>query len=133
MALMKKMVDYRINNILRRQRADVRDREKLVAMQRLSDSIGQGDIGPDLVVQEASPSSTLARQEEVDLVRSCLSELPEQTRTVMRLRHEEGSDWNEIAAQAGFSSPDAARMHYVRARTIVREQLRKRLVRGSES
>lgn len=69
-------------------------------------------------------SSLFIQNEEEAAVREVLRKIPEDYATVIRLRQEDMT-YAEIGAQMGKSA-DAARMLWVRAINLVREELRKR-------
>lgn len=67
------------------------------------------------VASNNDPLEQAARGEMEERVRDALDRLTERQREVILLRDYAGCSWDEVAAEMGLSSPDAARMLHVRA------------------
>lgn len=62
-----------------------------------------------------NPLRQASRQEEEERLREALHRLPERQREAILLREYGGCSWDEVAAELGLPTPDAARMMHVRA------------------
>jgi RNA polymerase sigma-70 factor (ECF subfamily) len=69
-----------------------------------------------------SPSGHAVAREEDEAMRRAMDRLPEDHRTVLQLRYEEGLGFDEIAARLG-RSPEAARKLWARAVGRLRQEL----------
>lgn len=126
MGLMRKIVENRIRKVARHQKAEKRDRQKEVALRRLTDSVSSGELNYDVPSPEPSPGTMCVRREEMELFAACVRDLPERTRSLIRMR-EDGNTWKQIADRFDFTTEDAARMHHARAREDLRVALARRM------
>lgn len=77
------------------------------------------------IVGEESPEWTIVREERMDELLKLISGLPDLQQAVLRMKHVEGFEVEEIARLTG-SNPIAVRTNLSRARKKVREQFLKR-------
>src|SRR5262245_6389007 len=70
----------------------------------------------------SSPSSHVAADEQADLVRRSMAQLPDDYRRVLTLRYQEGRSFEEIARLLG-RTPNAARKLWARAVERLEEEL----------
>jgi RNA polymerase sigma-70 factor (ECF subfamily) len=68
----------------------------------------------------ASPDSLLEQKESAERLQRLIDSLPDTQRNILRMKHAEGMEVDEIAALIG-SNPDAVRMNLSRARRRVRD------------
>ena len=62
-----------------------------------------------------APLDRLTEDEQVEIVESCIRELPEEYRELIILRDYAGASWESVAEQTGRPSSAAARMMHARA------------------
>ena len=75
-----------------------------------------------LVIVAVALAAASGRAMEDERVRAAMAKLEESHRRVLELRIAENLPWAEIARRLALSSPDAARMLYVRARMLLRRE-----------
>ncbi|MCL1938588.1 MAG: RNA polymerase sigma factor [Candidatus Azobacteroides sp.] len=73
-----------------------------------------------LVYETLSPESQLEQKDEVERVMLIIDQLPDLQKTMLRMKHVDGFEIDEIAGITG-STPEAVRMNLSRARKKVRE------------
>ena len=71
-----------------------------------------------------TPSETLERKEEAEVIHSLIAALPEPQRSLVHLRHMEGKEYDEIAEMVNMNV-NAIRVSISRARKQMREMLEK--------
>jgi RNA polymerase sigma-70 factor, ECF subfamily len=100
--------------------AQKRDRQREVSLQDLAgpSDDSQAEFQPADV--GGLPDRVAELREEDERVRLAMARLDEAHRRVLELRISENLPWAEIARRLELSSPDAARMLYVRARLMLR-------------
>jgi RNA polymerase sigma-70 factor (ECF subfamily) len=84
--------------------------------ERLDDTLSQAeahDAAP-------SPHTLLEQQESADRLQQLIDTLPDTQRSILRMKHAEGMEVDDIAALIG-SNPEAVRMNLSRARRRVRD------------
>lgn len=89
---------------------------------------GGGDVAIDealCLATEPSPEETVTRREETEHIDRLLSMLPDSQQAILRMRHIEGMETEEIAALIG-STPGAVRVALSRARHKVKLMFIKR-------
>jgi RNA polymerase sigma-70 factor, ECF subfamily len=96
-------------------RAQKRDRRREVP---LASSDGSTSLGPVLRAAGPSPSEQVSRNEQIELIEACLSEMPEEYRELIILHDYAGASWEAVAEATGRPSAAAARMKY---RTALRD------------
>jgi RNA polymerase sigma-70 factor (ECF subfamily) len=79
--------------------------------------------GFDIARQTAGPRTRMARDERRDLIRRLISEMPEDYRSVLTLKHFEGMSREEMAAVLDVTE-QTVKGRLVRASEYLREQLR---------
>lgn len=115
-----------MNNLLRavevHLKAAKRDVRREVSLDRMSwkGADQSAGAGPQLPHPGETPSAQFARREDQRTLGQLLVELPEDYRDVIRLRHEEGLDYETIGERMGRSS-GAVRMLWLRAIKRLRE------------
>ena len=72
-----------------------------------------------------TPSDTLEKRENVELVHTLIAALPEPQRSLVHLRHLEGKEYEEIAEMVNMNV-NAIRVSISRARKQMREMLEKK-------
>jgi RNA polymerase sigma-70 factor (ECF subfamily) len=118
----------RLNRLLEQhvgaERRDVRREHNL---QELANSLGRSSMRLEemLIDREPSPSSALQRSELLVALSNIISELPDDYRQVLLLRHIDGLSFNEVASRLE-RSPGATRMLWFRAMDRLRELLSQR-------
>jgi len=104
-----------------------RDAERDVRLKQGSSS----DPGVRVAAPQHSPSESALRREFEELVDSYVKELePLEYQEAIVQRDYYGASWEEIGAQLGRPSPEAARELYRRAHLKLWEKMRKHLERG---
>jgi RNA polymerase sigma-70 factor (family 1) len=71
-----------------------------------------------------TPSDSLERKEEAEVIHSLIAALPEPQRSLVHLRHMEGKEYDEIAEMVNMNV-NAIRVSISRARKQMREMLEK--------
>ncbi len=71
-----------------------------------------------------SPAEQLEQKEEVEMIHTLITALPEPQRSLVHLRHLEGKDYEEIAEMVNMNV-NAIRVSISRARKQMREMLEK--------
>ena len=79
-----------------------------------SESKGSG-ISYAFAADATAPLDRLSEDEQVDIVESCIQELPEEYRELIILRDYTGASWEAVAEETGRPSAAAARMMHARA------------------
>lgn len=79
---------------------------------------------PALVSREQPPGDSLQAEEQIQNLRTAVSDLPRDYRTVIHLRHDHGHSFAHIARVMGKPSQDAARKLWERALRTLRETIR---------
>lgn len=118
-----RVVENAIHSARRRTLAQKRDRQREVSLHELAGTIddSQAEFQP---ADDAGPPDRGAElREEDERVRMAMARLDEPHRRVLELRIAHSLPWGEIAGRLALSSPDAARMLYVRARLLLRREL----------
>lgn len=83
---------------------------------------GRESLGLEPVDQQDTPVEQIERRERVELVRTAISQLPEEFRTVLVLRELDGNDYEAIAQMLDIPIGTVrSRLH--RARLLVKRQL----------
>jgi RNA polymerase sigma factor (sigma-70 family) len=72
---------------------------------------------------EGDPQAPSAGDEEATFLRVAVEGMDAGARAVIRLRHEQGLGYEEIAACLGLASPEAARKRHARALVALRDRL----------
>jgi RNA polymerase sigma-70 factor, ECF subfamily len=117
-----------VNAALGRLRRLQRHPEK--SIEGLLPHFGEGEHQLDPPVPwKAAPETILHQQESCELVRHCISQLPEAYRTVLLLRDIEGLDTEATAAALG-TSPGVVKTRLHRARQALRTLLDPHFRRG---
>jgi RNA polymerase sigma-70 factor (ECF subfamily) len=75
-------------------------------------------------VNSESPSESLEKKEEAEMIHRLIAALPEPQRSLVHLRHMEGKDYDEIASMVNMNV-NAIRVSISRARKLLREMLEK--------
>ena len=86
----------------------------------LGDLYGQGHY-IIIIVQLATPYTQLEQKDSLEHVMRLINKLPGLQQTILRMKHVDGFEVEEIAGLTG-STPEAVRMNLSRARKRVREQ-----------
>lgn len=111
------IVENRIRDA--RRRAEVRAPEFAAVVDHVSDSIASDRLRIDPDSPESRPLSKVLRSEEAERLVQALQALPEAQRELVLRRVLQGESWQEISTALEYSSPDAARMAYARARVAL--------------
>lgn len=77
-------------------------------------------LDENIEADDFSPYTGLERKDELEQVLKIVNRLPDLQQSVLRMKHIDGLETNEIAALTG-SSPEAVRMNLSRARKKVRD------------
>ena len=77
-------------------------------------------LDENIEVDNLSPYTNLERKDELEQLLKIVNRLPDLQQSVLRMKHIDGLETNEIAALTG-SSPEAVRMNLSRARKKVRD------------
>ena len=87
---------------------------------------------PGIQVPDArrGPGTSMGAREEADIVEKCIAELPEQYPEIIVLRDYVEYSWEDVAAEHGRPSVDAARMMHAKAIGELEELFRKKTGRG---
>lgn len=123
LAWLYRIVENRIRNIKQRVNAIKRDRGLEVALDHIQDAVSTGRLVLEPVDERSPPDEQAIEREEAALVRKCLEQLDERQRSVILLRESEQLSWEEVARQINGSSPNAARMLFVRAKIALKRAL----------
>lgn len=118
-----RVVENAIHSARRKTIAQKRDRQREVSLQDLAgpSDDSQAEFQPaDLA---SLPDRVAELREEDERVRVAMARLDEAHRRVLELRISENLPWAEIARRLTLSSPDAARMLYVRARLLLGREM----------
>jgi len=108
-----------------------RDVRRNIALEAPAD--GDADGGPaGGLAGGPTPSRVLVANERAEIVRECLSSLPERYREIILMRDYEDTDWEDVRTNLGLTTENAARMLHLRAVTKLGECLRQRGI-GLES
>ena len=78
------------------------------------------DAEPGIESETPSPHTQLEQKDDVSHVMKIINRLPDLQQTILRMRHIDGFEIDEIAALTG-STPEAVRMNLSRARKKVKE------------
>jgi len=89
---------------------------RIKVLERKMDPLGGFDFESDL----PSPETQLEQKDQVSHVLKIIDQLPELQQAILRMRHVEGLEMDEIAEITG-SKPEAVRMNLSRARKKVKE------------
>lgn len=127
LAWFARIVENRIRNTVEHQRAAKRDRSDEVVLDHLRTSGATQTRTPEPADARTLPFESLARKERALVVAECMAELDEPRRRVVEMRNQQRLSWDEIAAELGASSPQAARMLYSRALVELKEHVTRRL------
>jgi len=76
--------------------------------------------GLAMIDKNLSPDEQLEQKDSVEQVMRIINQLPDLQQTILRMKHIEGMETDEIAALTG-SAPEAIRMNLSRARKKVKE------------
>lgn len=118
-----RVVENTILSSRRKDRAQKRDRKREVSLQDLAgpSDDSQAEFQPADV--NGLPDHAAELKEEDERVRQAMVRLDDSHRRVLELRIEQDLPWAEIARRIELSSPDAARMLYVRAHSLLLREL----------
>lgn len=115
------------NQLLQNQRALLSDKRDMFREQRIQ-STPSGHVLPGFVDRYATPGSEAIRQEHTTCVEAALQNLPEEYRTVIRLRNWEQLSFPEIGKRMNRTANAATKLWY---RALI--ELRKSLSQLEES
>jgi len=118
-----RVVENVVHSARRHSTAQKRDRQREVSLQELAGRSDDSQAEFQPAADGALPAEQAELHEQDQRMREAMAELEPPQRTVIELRAGQGLAWAEIAERLGLSSPDAARMLYVRARMLLNSRL----------
>jgi RNA polymerase sigma-70 factor (subfamily 1) len=118
-----RVVENTILSSRRKDNAQKRDRKREVSLQDLAGPADDSQVEFQPAGKDGLPDQPLELREEDERVRKAMSKLEDSHRRVLELHVEQDLTWAEIARRLELSSPDAARMLYVRARLLLLREL----------
>lgn len=122
-AWLARVVENVVHSARRRTTALKRDRQREVSLQDLAGRADDSQAEFQPAADGALPAEEAELHEQDARVRAAMQDLEQPQRAVIDLRAGQGLSWAEIAERVGLSSPDAARMLYVRARMLLNRRL----------
>jgi RNA polymerase sigma-70 factor (subfamily 1) len=118
-----RVVENAIHSARRRANAQKRDRQREISLQDLAGPADDSQVEFQPAGDDGPPDQAIELREEDQRVRKAMGKLEPSHRRVLELHIEEELPWAEIADRLELSSPDAARMLYVRARLLLLREL----------
>lgn len=94
-------------------------------IKRYRDRVGETLDGLLVLNEEPEPDVALEQKEHLEQVMRIIDGLPDLQQTILRMKHVDGFEVEEIAELTG-SNPESVRMNLSRARKKIREQFFKR-------